>query len=252
MRSLRLLCLLGLMAPAFVWAQTAPDNLAAEARAAYDAGDYAQAIAAYERLQSQGLGSAALYYNWANAEFKASRLGRAIALYRRAGKLDPWDEDIRFNLAYARKKVQRPPDAAGPLARWLLGAYRSLPSQVLLASAWLAYLLLAGLAVVLIRRRGQGTLWRWLSLAATAVFLFAAGWASLRLLEEKRAPMGVIVAHQTEARNGPGADFDVGFKIPEGREVRVLGHESGWVAVGLAPEGFKGWVRDTEIWEDAE
>jgi tetratricopeptide (TPR) repeat protein len=249
--SLLFLCLLCL-APALAGAQAASENLAAEARAAYDAGDYAKAAAAYQTLASQGVESAALYYNWANAEFKASRLGRAIALYRRAGKLDPWDEDIRFNLAYARKKVQRPPDAAGPLARWLLGAYRSLPGQVLLAAAWLAYLLLAGLAVVLILRRGQGTLWRWLSLAATAVFLFAAGWASLRLLEEKRAPMGVIVAHQTEARNGPGADFDVGFKIPEGREVRVLGRESGWVAVGLAPEGFKGWVRDAEIWEDAE
>jgi tetratricopeptide (TPR) repeat protein len=251
MKLSRLLCLLWL-APALAWAGAAPQDLTAEARAAYDAGDYAQAIAAYENLQSQGLASAALYYNWANAEFKSSRLGRAIALYRRAERLDPWDEDVRFNLNYARQRVQRPPDSSGPLTRWLQAAYRSLPSQVLLVAAWVAYLLLAGLAFVLIRRRGQGSLWRWLALAATTLFLFAAGWASLRLLEEKQAPMGVIVVHPAEARNGPAADNDVGFKIPEGREVRVLGHDSGWVAVGLTPEGFKGWVRDEDIWEDAE
>lgn len=246
-----LLCLLWLT-PGLAWAQTAPENLAAEARAAYDAGDYSRASQAYQALEARGLASAALYYNWANAEFKASRLGRAIALYRRAQKLDPWDEDVRFNLDYARKKVQRPPDAGGPLTRWLQTVYRSLPSDTLLVAAWVVYLLLAGLAVVLIRRRGQGTIWRWLMLAATALFLFAAGWASLRLLEEKRAPMGVIVVHPAEARNGPAADFDVGFKIPEGREVRVLGHEAGWVAVGLTPEGFKGWVRRDDVWEDAE
>jgi tetratricopeptide (TPR) repeat protein len=224
----------------------------AEARAAYDAGDYTKAVEAYQTLESQGLASAALYFNWANAEFKSSRLGRAIALYRRAQKLDPWDEDVRFNLTYARKRVQRPPDSGGPLTRWLQAAYRSLPSQVLLVAAWVAYLLLAGLAFVLIRRRGQGSLWRWLALAATVLFLFSAGWASLRLLEEKQAPMGVIVVHPAEARNGPAADNDVGFKIPEGREVRVLGHDSGWVAVGLTPEGYKGWVRAEDIWEDAE
>ncbi|MEW6517344.1 MAG: SH3 domain-containing protein [candidate division FCPU426 bacterium] len=250
MKPSALICLLWL-APGLVWAAAATDPAAA-ARAAYDAGNYVQAAEEYRALEGRGFGSAALYYDWGNAEYKAGHLGRAIALYRRAEKLGPWDEDVRFNLDYARKQVKRPEDPNGPLTRWLLSVYRSLPGPTLLAAAWAIYLLLSALAAVLIVRRGQGALWRWLALAATGLFLIAAGWASLRLLDEKQAAIGVIVTNQAEARNGPAADFDVGFKIPEGREVRVLGHEAGWVAVGLAPEGYKGWVKSEDIWEDGE
>ena len=61
---------------------------------------------------------------------------------------------------------------------------------------------------------------------------------------------GVIIASRSEARNGPSPEFQVGFVIPEGREVRVLGREGDWVAVGLTSEGYKGWIKREDLAED--
>ncbi len=83
-----------------------------------------------------------------------------------------------------------------------------------------------------------------------ALFVLLAAWASVRILADRNMNWGVIIVNQAEARNGPSADYEVGFKVPVGREVRVLGQEGNWIAIGLTPEGYKGWIQDNEIGRD--
>jgi tetratricopeptide (TPR) repeat protein len=221
-----------------------------QGRAAYDRGDYTAAVTAYQDILTQGRESAALYYNLGNAELKAGHLGRAIAGYRRALRLEPQDEDIRFNLNYARGYVRQPADRTGFLARAVGRALAWFPGETLAVAALSLYWILAVLAGALILTRGRHRALRWSAAGAGLLFLLCAGWTSAYILVERGQHWGVIVAAQAEARNGPSAEYQVGFTVPEGREVRVLGREGDWVAVGLPSEGYKGWVKNSELIED--
>jgi tetratricopeptide (TPR) repeat protein len=222
----------------------------AGARAAFDSGDYARAVADYHWLLDQGWENAELYYNLGNAEFKQHHLGRAIAYYRWALKKSPFDDDILYNLRHVRSFVRQPPDRSGPLARLGRDLFNRFSGPILAGVAWIVFLILAILTGSLIITRGRGDALRWFAGTAGVFFLFFAAWASVRLIIEKKVCWGVVVAVQAEARNGPGPEYQVGFTVPEGREVRILGREKEWTAIGLPREGYKGWVLAQEVWAD--
>lgn len=227
-----------------------PADLLAQARGAYDRGDYAAAAAAYQSMAEQGVASAELYYNLGNAQFKTGHLGYAIAAYRRALQRKPGDEDIRFNLAFARGYVRQPADRSGLLARVVGEWLTRVKGETLALAALALFWVLSALAGALILTRGRPQALRWATAAAGVLFVLAAGWASGRILLDRERHWGVVVAARAEARNGPSEEYQVGFIVPEGREVRVLGREGAWTAVGLPAEGYKGWVRRDEIIED--
>ncbi|MCK5218403.1 tetratricopeptide repeat protein [bacterium] len=241
-------CLLLFLAP--LAAADKPGQRLAQARAAYDRGDYARAAADYHWLLDQGWESAELYYNLGNTEFKLNHPGRAMAYYRWAIKKAPFDDDIRYNLRHVRSFIRQPQDRSGPLTKLGRDLFNRFPGPIMAAAAWMAYLILTILTGGLIITRGRGTFLRWFAAASGVVFLFLAAWASVRLMIEKKVCWGVVVASQAEARNGPGPEYQVGFTVPEGREVRILGREKEWTAIGLPREGYKGWVLAQEVWAD--
>ena len=70
----------------------------------YKKGNYQQAIRDYQELLKKGV-SADLYYNLGNAYYRTDNITQAILSYERAALLSPGDEDIRFNLQFARSKT---------------------------------------------------------------------------------------------------------------------------------------------------
>lgn len=227
-----------------------PGPSPAPARAAYDRGEYTRAVAEYHGLLEQGWENAEIYYNLGNAEFKLGHPGRAIAYYRWALKKSPLDDDIRYNLRHVRSLIRQPTDRSGPLARLGRDLFNRFSGPILAGAAWIVYLILAILTGGLIITRGRGVILRWFAAAAGVVFIFLAAWASARIVVEKKIIWGVVVATQAEARNGPGPEYQVGFTVPEGREIRILGSEKEWTAIGLPREGYKGWVLAQEVWAD--
>ena len=226
------------------------EQKAEEARIAYDQGEYTQALKKYLELKKQGLESSQLYYNLGNTEFKYGHIGKAIAYYRQAQKRAPGDADIQYNLKYARSMVPRPEDKTGVLTKLFQALMQRFSGQTLALLALVTYIIFCSSIAMFIWQRGKGFFWRWTGSIIGVVFLLLATWACLRIVKERNVRWGVIVVNQAEARNGPGEENQVGFTVPEGREVLVLGYEKEWKAIGLAQEGYKGWVRSSEIWED--
>lgn len=77
-------------------------DLFAAGNRAYDSAQYIDAIRMYNQILQSGQESAALYYNLGNAYFEAGDLGHAILNFLRAQRLDPTDQDIAENLAFAK------------------------------------------------------------------------------------------------------------------------------------------------------
>lgn len=213
-----------------------------EANRLYEEARFEEAASRYEGLAARLPGSANLHFNMGNAYFRQKRpgsLGRAIAAYHRAFKLRPRDPDIRYNLDFALRRVGEALIPSGtPPALFIL--FHILSGAELAALHWLGFwaAMLLG-ALFLSREALRGRLRPWL-LGAVAFWALSGGWWGARSLTG--VPSLAITVSHCEARSGPGVNFPVSFKVPEGRRVSRLDAKGEWVEIGVLKEGLKGWI----------
>lgn len=170
-----LIALMGVSMRAF-----AASDLVEQADSAYTDDDFATAAALYTQAISEQGPSAKLYYNLGNSYYRAGKPGNAILSYERALRLDPTDEDIRYNLDFVNSRIVDRPGERGTFLGNLLDtlalsarsntwAWLAFGCFVLTAAALLAYLFGQG---VLLRKIGFfGGL---LTLLGTFFFMFFA------------------------------------------------------------------------------
>ncbi len=227
------------------WA-AAQEEIVARGNQAYQAGEWAAAIEAYESVREAGFDGPGLQYNLGNAYFKAGELGRAILHWERAAALAPGDPDVRANLALARSLTA---DAIEPLPEFWLISLASwwvdlLPRGALVgavAAGWLA--LCAGLvALVLLRAERGRRPARWMAVGGALVVLVLGINLVVRELGVGRAERAVILAEAGEVRSAPAQDDDLTlFEIHEGTTVRLDQRAGEWAEVVL-DDGKVGWV----------
>jgi len=220
-----------------------PERGLTEANALYEAADYEGAAAAYKWILEQNPESPTVHYNLGNAYFRQGKpgsLGRAIACYLRAFELQPRDSDIRHNLEFALRRAGEPLIPAGvPPALFI--AYHALSGLELAALHWFWYwaaLLL--LALCAVQERWRPSL---LPLLVAAVLAWAGfgSWWGFREATGLSRP-AVVAVEEAEVRSGPGTNFPVAFKAPQGRRVSRLESKGDWIEIGLPKEGLKGWI----------
>lgn len=236
----------------FVALTVPPDSPAAAVEPAFEAanklyeeGRFSEAATAYEAILAADGISAALYFNLGNAHFKAGQLGRAIAAYQKARRLDPRDPDITANLQFARNQRQGPSISASAFQRWL--GKLSLSEWASLASiafwAWLLLLTLTQLRPAL-KKSLRGTL---VVAGASTVglgILLASGWRADRLDN-----VLVVTTPQAAVRHGPLDESQVAFTVNDGAELRLLDKKNDWYQVTAGPNRV-GWLkRESVIFE---
>ncbi len=215
------------------------------ANAAYDAARFDDAASLYEQALRAGHHNGHLWYNLGNAYLRAGALGDAIAAYLKSRALLPRDQDVRANLAFARKSAKdavAPPEPM-PLAAALLFWHYQLSTRELV---WL--LLAAGalfwgaLAAQWLKPRGE--LWRWLAAVAAVVSLALLG--SLAVRGVTPTQVAVVRAPETSVRAGIGEDNVVRFKLHAGAEVSFFDRRDGWLRIAL-PDGTQGWIDERQV-----
>jgi len=86
-----------------------PDPAYSLGGALYRQGKYDQAGSAFEAAVGKGEDLPAGWYNLGNSYFRQDRFRDAIQAYEKALSLDPKDEDAKFNMDLARKKLEKDP-----------------------------------------------------------------------------------------------------------------------------------------------
>lgn len=214
----------------------------AEANRLYEAGQFAEATAAYQALVDTGVMSGIAYYNLGNAYFKIGDVGRAILNYRRAQQLLPRDADVADNLRLAQAQTQDRLDAddGKGLARWIgrmLTGWLTLNEAAVVALvlwAWLCTLV----TLALLRPRYRSVL-RYGIAGAVMILALSVLSIGLRTWEIQRVP-AIIVADSVEIFSGPGLDYITEFTLHAGAEVRVIEARDGWMRIAL-PGDLQGW-----------
>src|SRR5262249_54460599 len=143
-------------------------------------------------------GSVAVYFNLGNAWFKSGQLGRAIAAYRQAERLNPRDPDVRANLQFARNQAQGPTLVPNRWFQWLHKLTLNEWTMLAACALWLSLLLFTA---VQWRPAWKSHLRGWLALAAlgTAISCSCLGLALHRAYSSPTA----IITHDAIVQQGP-------------------------------------------------
>jgi tetratricopeptide (TPR) repeat protein len=205
------------------------------ARAAYDAGRFAEARALYERLPARGSGAAERLFNLGNTCYKMGDAGHAALFYRRAEWLRPRDPDIRANARIVWSQAGAPAPQEGRMA-----IFRFFSEDEWLWLGWAGYamaFLLLGVMAFAPRFRRQGrTLCAGFAVLAVVA---AAGWGAWNL-GGRADELVVLTGTGTDARFAPLPDADIHFHLPVATLVRELDRNGEWRLVRL--EGAVGWI----------
>jgi len=246
----KIVAIIAIFSLAFSAFASVDDPLMQQGNTAYQNGDYEQAIDCYQEIISHGNEGAILYYNLGNAYFKAKQTPEALLWYERALRLDPSNEDIKHNIAYANMQITDKIEVLPELfiVRWWNGL-----SQSMTATSWAVMAVVFGavfalsIALMLVSRR------RWLSVTAVILAIVSLIIAVFSLIfaskESKRyiqQPEAIVMQSVVNAKGTPDESGTSLFVIHEGLKVAVTDRVGSWVEIKL-PNGEKGWVEASSI-----
>lgn len=220
------------------------------ANTAYLRGDYRAAVRDYEEILDRGFESAKLYYNLGNACFKDNRTGRAILNYRRALRLAPGDEDIRYNLSVAESRTKDRIEVIPEFffTEWMRtlrslmsGTAWTILSLILLAAVFVCALLYL-LALQLPLRKGG-----FYGMAGCLVlFIAATAFAMADRNESVNRREAIVLSSAVSVKSSPDKSATDLFVLHEGTAVRTGDSLGEWTEVTIA-DGKKGWLESRHI-----
>lgn len=244
-----------------------PASLQAEAVSDALAGEFAAALADFDRAQqlmaehpesarplfraaAQRMESLAarapnghLEYNIGNAFLQAGDIGRAILHYRRAERFVPRDGLLADNLREARSRSLLPIKAGardrvlGTLFFWHYQTAQRERAYVVMATFLLLWI---ALAIRLFFRQRALTV---TAILCAVVCLISGASVLTQMWGDRHAPAGVILAMDVAAYKGPGTSYQRQFEQPlqPGVEFMLRERRGQWWHMEL-PDGKSGWI----------
>jgi tetratricopeptide (TPR) repeat protein len=208
----------------------------------YAGGKFSDAAKAYETILQTGAQSAALLFNYANAEFKSGNLGQAIVAYRRAAQLSPRDSEIRANLDFVRNQVQGATVREGRWQNWVGTLTLNEGATLTAVLFWLTFALLIArqLRPALVPKLKNAT---WIFAALT---IFSASVLGLHAANHFSRQTAVVISAVATARSGPFDDAQSAFNVHDGAELSVLDRHENWIQVADG-SGKIGWLPAKQV-----
>lgn len=216
----------------------------------YAANQMEKAINAYEYVLANGYESAALYFNLGNAYYKNNDLVNALLNYERAKKIEPFDEDIQFNLDLANQFVV---DKIETLPRPFFIKWGQNLGRMLSIDQWavlsvIAFILTLAFALGFVMIINPG-IKRWAFGIALAMLLLSASSFSIAAKQrhnEKHRLHAIIFSPSVTVKASPNTSSVDLFVIHEGLKVEILKNHNAWLEIRLE-DGNRGWVQKESL-----
>lgn len=222
------------------------------ADAEYTKGNYQQAIKDYEDLLKNGV-SPEIYYNLGNAYYRTDNITKAVLAYERARLLSPGDEDINFNLQFARSKTidKITPEGEMFFVTWYKALVNFACTDTWAKTGIIAIILALVLVLVylfasklVLRKAGFfGSLFFFVVFLASTLFAYQ---QKQMLIHRTGA---IIIAPTVNVKKTPSKQSADQFVIHEGTRVDITDKSmNGWRAIHVA-DGREGWIETKQLEE---
>ena len=219
--------------------------------ALYNEGKFQDAISVYESILETKEHSAELYFNLANAYYKLNRIAPSIYYYEKALLLEPSDDDIKNNLAFAQNMtidaIEKVPEVG----------FSKFFNSIINKLSFNDWAVLAVICVILfvilfltyyfsyttIRKRfsfvGSFTM-----LAVALIALFFA--FQKQTIDNKNNP-AIVFTQESDVKIEPNLGSESAFQLHEGTKVQVLeSYDDTWSKIEIS-NGKNGWILTQDI-----
>lgn len=218
----------------------------------YQKGNYQQAIRDYEEILKNGE-SAEIYFNLGNAYYRTDNITKAVLNYERARLLSPGDDDINFNLQFARSKTidKITPESEMFFVTW----YKSLVNFTSVdnwAKTGILCIVLA-LLLVLLYLFGPQLMLRKIGFFGGLVFFVIFLLSNLFAFQQKQAldnrTGAIIISPSVNIKKTPAKNSADQFVLHEGTRVDIIDKGmTDWRCIRVG-DGREGWIETKAIEE---
>ena len=218
----------------------------------YQKGNYQQAIRDYEEILKNGE-SAEIYFNLGNAYYRTDNITKAVLNYERARLLSPGDDDINFNLQFARSKTidKITPQSEMFFVTW----YKSLVNFTSVdnwAKTGILCIVMA-LLLVLLYLFGPQLMLRKIGFFGGLAFFVVFLLSNLFAFQQKQAldnrTGAIIMAPSVNIKKTPAKNSADQFVLHEGTRVDIIDKGmTDWRCIRVG-DGREGWIETKAIEE---
>ena len=218
----------------------------------YQKGNYQQAIRDYEEILKNGE-SAEIYFNLGNAYYRTDNITKAVLNYERARLLSPGDDDINFNLQFARSKTidKITPESEMFFVTW----YKSLVNFTSVdnwAKTGILCIVMA-LLLVLLYLFGPQLMLRKIGFFGGLAFFVIFLLSNLFAFQQKQAldnrTGAIIMAPSVNIKKTPAKNSTDQFVLHEGTRVDIIDKGmTDWRCIRVG-DGREGWIETKAIEE---
>ncbi len=215
-------------------------------------GNYQQAIRDYEEILKNGE-SAEIYFNLGNAYYRTDNITKAVLNYERARLLSPGDDDINFNLQFARSKTidKITPESEMFFVTW----YKSLVNFTSVdnwAKTGILCIVMA-LLLVLLYLFGPQLMLRKIGFFGGLAFFVIFLLSNLFAFQQKQAldnrTGAIIISPSVNIKKTPAKNSADQFVLHEGTRVDIIDKGmTDWRCIRVG-DGREGWIETKAIEE---
>lgn len=226
------------------------DLLFEEANTLYNEEKYAEAIDKYESILESGNHSPELYYNLGNANYRLNNIAPSIFYYEKALQLNPNDEDIRDNLAFAQKMtidaIDKVPEVG--FAKIIKNVVNTFSedtwSKIAIAGVFVFVLLF------LMYHFSYATSKKRIAFVTSVFGLLLACFSVLMAFQKERLEAkdnpAIVFAQESRVKADPNKNSEEVFRLHEGTKIQVLETYEDWKKIKLS-DNSTGWIPSNDI-----
>ena len=227
-------------APAFVFANDTASISFQQGNAAYNQGDYEQAIKIFEKIVSVHGFSASVFYNLGNSYAQSNKIGKAVLAYERGRILAPGDADIAGNLQYIRKAhgifEAEPSLVSRCISRLPLDGWNKL-------AAVFFTLICISLTVALFKKKNEQKSWILIALGGLILLVFSTG---ASIISYNSLQVFIVTMPKARIYLSPFSTAASIGSIQEGRRLKVKKSYADYYYV-TDDAGRSGWIPQSAI-----
>ncbi|MDB2314405.1 tetratricopeptide repeat protein [Flavobacteriaceae bacterium] len=220
------------------------------ANAAYNAGQFEKAVMLYKQILESGQHSAELYFNLGNSYYRLNQVGESIFYFEKAKQLEPTDEDINVNSAFAQNMAI---DAVEVLPKSQVTQLKDNIIEFFSQEGWAYFIILLAWLFVLfwglylwnkipfIKRTFFVT-----SLILAFLLIGSLFIAVIKSANTSDTTYGILFNEKMEVWAEPNSRAEVLFLLHEGTKVQMLDQLQEWQKIRIA-NGSEGWIKNAKV-----